>query len=86
MKKMWIIAAVACAALMVSCGGEKKGEKKAEDPIVVTAKEYKEKIEAAQKPGGSYRQLVSLNREFTAWFESLSDADQEKVVKELGLK
>jgi hypothetical protein len=24
MKKMWIVAAIACAALMVSCGGEKK--------------------------------------------------------------
>ena len=24
MKKMWMIAAVACAALMVACGGEQK--------------------------------------------------------------
>jgi hypothetical protein len=27
MKKMWIVAAIACAALMVSCGGEKKNDK-----------------------------------------------------------
>lgn len=31
MKKMWMVAAVVCAALMVSCGGEKKAEKKGED-------------------------------------------------------
>ena len=31
MKKMWMIAAVACAALMVSCGGEKKAEEKAKE-------------------------------------------------------
>ena len=27
MKKMWVIAAIVCAALMVACGGEKKSEK-----------------------------------------------------------
>ena len=30
MKKMWMIAAVACAALMVACGGE---QKPAEAPV-----------------------------------------------------
>ena len=42
MKKMWMIAAVACAALMVSCGG---GEKKAS--VEETAKAYMEKLNAA---------------------------------------
>ena len=37
MKKMWMVAALVCAALMVSCGGEKKAEKKAEaTPAVET--------------------------------------------------
>ena len=38
MKKMWMVAAVVCAALMVSCGGEKKAEKKGEDKAASGAK------------------------------------------------
>lgn len=40
MNKIWIVAVVACAALMVACGGsEKKTEKKAEkvqDPVIAS--------------------------------------------------
>ena len=42
MKKMWMIAAVACAALMVSCGG---GEKKAS--VEATAMAYVVQLNAA---------------------------------------
>ena len=54
MKKMWMIAAVACAALMVSCGG---GEKKAS--VEETAKAYMEKLNAAAvaQDGDKFKQL-----------------------------
>ena len=36
MKKIWIVAVVACAALMVACGGEKKESKETPKVSVVT--------------------------------------------------
>ena len=76
---MWIIAAVACAALMVSCGGEKKGS----EDVVAKAKDYVAKIEAAQEKG-EYEKAMQLAEEFNKWGESLSEADQKKVAEALG--
>ena len=72
---MWIIAAVACAALMVSCGGEKKGA-----DVVAKAKDYEAKVTAAYE-AGDYEKAEKIQKEAAAWFEGLSEADQEKVVK-----
>lgn len=80
MKKMWIIAAVACAALMVSCGGEEK-----KTDVVAKAKEYVAKAEAAMKEG-DYEKVQKLNKESEDWYNSLSKADQKKVDKALGLE
>lgn len=49
MKKMWMIAAVACAALMVACGGEqKKEEAPVEAAPVVEAVETPAEAPAAE--------------------------------------
>ena len=77
MKKMWIIAAVACAALMVSCGGEK------ETDVVAKAKEYNAKIEAAYEAGDEAK-AAKIADEAQKWLKSLPKADQEKIKKALG--
>ena len=48
MKKMWMIAAVACAALMVSCGAaEKKAEEKAAEVTEAAVEGAANIVEAA---------------------------------------
>ena len=71
---MWMIAAVACAALMISCGGEKKD---AVD-VVAKAKEYDAKIEAAYKAGDEAT-ANKISEEAAAWLKGLSEADQAKI-------
>ena len=88
---MWIIAAVACAALMVSCGGEKKNDKKdapANDKeqvavdVVAKAKEYVAKVTEAYEAGDEAK-AAKIEKEADAWLEGLSEADQEKVLDAL---
>ena len=74
-----MIAAVACAALMISCGGEKKGA----GDVVAKAKEYDAKIEAAEKAGNEAA-ANKIAEEAEAWLKSLSEADQAKVRQALG--
>ena len=78
MKKMWIIAAVACAALMVSCGGEKKGNGKEQVDVVAKAKEYKAEGEAILRAGDPDAAEAWL-AEVEAWIKTLSKEDQKKV-------
>ena len=87
MKKMWIIAAVACAALMVSCGGEKKSEN-VEAKATVYAIQLMEAIKS-----GDEAKVEKLRKEAGAWINTLSESDQEKAVavgdklfKEAGLR
>ena len=79
MKKMWMIAAVACAALMISCGGDKKGA----GDVVAKAKEYNAKIEAAYKAGDTAT-AEKIAGEAEDWLKGLSEADQAKVKQALG--
>ena len=87
MKKMWIIAAVACAALMVSCGGEKKSEN-----VEAKATVYAIQLIEAIKSGDEAK-VEKLRKEAGAWINTLSEADQEKadavgdkLFKEAGLR
>ena len=82
---MWIIAAVACAALMVACGGEKKSDVEAE-----ATKRATKAIEALKS--GDQAAYEKLCKENEAWSNTLSEADQEKaaaiaekLAKEAGL-
>ena len=68
MKKMWIIAAVACAALMVSCGS---------DPVA-KAKEYEAQIKEAEA-AGDHAKAEKILKEALEWEKSLSEADQKKL-------
>ena len=92
MKKMWMVAAIVCAALMVSCGGEKKAEKKAEaapaveavvpasgqavevDPVVAKAQEVAAKLKTAT----SEAEAMSITAPYMNYYDSLSEADQQK--------
>ena len=71
MKKMWMIAAVACAALMISCGGEKKAS------VEETAKAYMEKLNAAAvaQDEDKFKQLFD---EVNNYGKSLSKEEMKK--------
>ena len=89
---MWMVAAIVCAALMVSCGGEKKAEKKAEaapaveavvpasgqavevDPVVAKAQEMAAKLKTAT----SETEARSIAAPYMNYYDSLSEADQQK--------
>ena len=86
MKKIFMIAVVMCAALMVACGGEKKSnsvEAEATNRALKTIEALKSGDQAA------YEKLCKENE---AWSNTLSEADQEKaaaiaekLAKEAGL-
>jgi hypothetical protein len=67
MKKMWMIAAIACAALMVACSSpEDKG------------KEFAEKINAAK---GNPEQLLKLYDEADKYVETLKGDEKKEFEK-----
>ena len=72
MKKMWMVAAIVCAALMVSCGGEKKV-----DPVVAKAQE----MAAKMKNVTSEAEAIAVTAPYLKYYDSLSEADQEKFDK-----
>ena len=67
MKKMWLIAAIVCAALMVSCGGEKKNEKKdakdAPTSKTVAPVEAAEAIDVESAPVAANPEVVAMAKE-----------------------
>lgn len=65
MKKIWMIAAIACAALMVSCGSAV--EKKAEDVV---------KRSAAASARGDYAEVARIAAEEQAYFSTLTAEEQ----------
>lgn len=65
MKKMWMIAAVACATLLVACGGGVKGQ--AED----YAKEYAEAMKA-----GKFELADEILEKADKYVETLSEEDE----------
>ena len=74
MKKMWIVAAIVCAALMVSCGGEKKGSA---ESVEDKAKVLYQAIEDAKTD-------AEAEAAWKAWGEfldTLSDEDVDKALK-----
>ena len=86
---MWMVAAIVCAALMVSCGGEKKAdEKKAAadtvvakvqevvvaDPVVAKAQE----MVAKMKDATSESEAMAVVAPYESYYNSLSKADQAK--------
>ena len=74
MKKMWIVAAIVCAALMVSCGGEKKGSA---ESVEDKAKVLYQAIEDAKTD-------ADADAAWKAWGEfldTLSDEDVDKALK-----
>lgn len=87
MKKMWMIAAVACAALMISCGGEKKSEN-----VEAKATAYATQMAEAMKSGDQAK-IEKLGKEMNAWGKTLSkdelkvaEAAADKVMQEYGLR
>ena len=73
-----MVAAIVCAALMVSCGGEKKGEKKAGAAnIVAKAQE----MAAKMKNVTSDAEARAVAAPYHSYYDSLSEADQEKFDK-----
>ena len=73
-----MVAAIVCAALMVSCGGEKKGEKKADAAnIVAKAQE----MAAKMKNVTSDAEARAVAAPYHSYYDSLSEADQEKFDK-----
>ena len=93
MKKMWMIAAVACAALMISCGGEKKDEKKAEAAGAATAAVVTPEAKAAEmvaklQKASSESEAEAIAAPYESYYNSLSAADKAKfdnVLKQAGL-
>ena len=96
MKKMWMVAAIVCAALMVSCGGEKKAEKKdavAADPVVAVAADPVVAVAAdpvvakAQEMAAKMKNVTSdaearaVAAPYHSYYDSLSEANQEKFDK-----
>ena len=77
MKKMWLIAVIVCAALMVSCGGEKKGgaDDVSKDPIVAKAQEFYKRASAINEAQEKFEQISDR---MGAYFENLSEEDQAK--------
>ena len=93
---MWMIAAVACAALMISCGGEKKDEKKAEaagaataaTAAVVTPEAKAAEMVAKLQNASSEAEAASIAAPYESYYKSLSDADKakfDKVLEQAGL-
>lgn len=74
MKKMWMIAAVACAALMISCGGDKKASVEDKGKSLISQLN----AAAAAKDEAKFKSLVN---EVNGWAEGLSEADCEKFDK-----
>ena len=66
MKKLWMIAVVACAALMVSCASV---EEKAKDYV----KEHNELLQKGDSAG-----LKELQEEIDEYVKGLSKEDQKK--------
>ena len=88
MKKMWMVAAIVCAALMVSCGGEKKAEKKdavAADPVVAVAADpvvaKAQEMAAKMKNVTSDAEARAVAAPYHSYYDSLSEANQEKFDK-----
>ena len=77
MKKMWLIAVIVCAALMVSCGGEKKGgaDDVSKDPIVAKAQEFYKRASAINEAQEKFEQISDRMR---AYDENLSEEDRTK--------
>ena len=67
-----MVAAIVCAALMVSCGGEKKA-----DPVVAKAQE----MAAKMKNVTSEAEAMAVAAPYLKYYDSLSEADQEKFDK-----
>ena len=94
MKKMWIVAAVACVALMVSCGGEKKKdapangtEQVAKDDaseIEAQARVYRAEGEAILR-SGDQDEAQAFIVEVEAWVNSLPKKHQAKAKRILGM-
>ena len=64
MKRMWLIAAIVCAALMVSCGGEKKNEEKdAPTSETVAPVEAAEAIDVESAPVAANPEVVAMAKE-----------------------
>ncbi len=88
-----MIAAVACAALMISCGGEKKDEKKAEAAGATTAAVVTPEAKAAEmlaklQNATSEAEAEAIAAPYQSYYESLSDADKakfDKVLEQAGL-
>lgn len=76
MKKMWVVAAIVCAALMVSCGGKKNEKKDAKGGVEAKAKEFVNKMYAAEKAGDEAA-AAKLQAELEAYATTLSEADLE---------
>ena len=71
MKKMWMIAAVACAALMISCGGEKKAT-----DVKAKAVELANSLVEAVKSGDQAK-IDAVNNAGEEYVKSLSEADKK---------
>lgn len=61
MKRMWLIAAIVCAALMVSCGGEKKNEEK--DAPTSESVAPVEAIDVESAPVAANPEVVAMAKE-----------------------
>ena len=74
---MWLIAAIVCAALMVSCGGEKKGgaDDVSKDPIVAKAQEFYKRASAIKEAQEKFEQISDRMR---AYDDNLSEEDRTK--------
>ena len=86
MKRVWIIAIVVCTALMVSCGGEKKGSDKSEpvyatmtftDPVEIKTAELANRLVAALKAGNE-ELAYQIADEAKVYGETLSEIDKVK--------
>ena len=66
MQKMWMIAAVACAALMVSCGGGEKNAKKA-TPVDGVEQQIDRKAEQAERDA----EIVAIAKSYKAEAEAI---------------
>ena len=72
MKKIWMIAVVMCAALMVACGGGKNSNS-------VEAEATKRALLLVEAiKSGDQATCEKLRKENKAWLNTLSEADQEK--------
>jgi hypothetical protein len=82
MKKMWMVAAVVCAALMVSCGGEKKAEKKGEDKAASGAKT--EVVKCACDAHSVANPVVAKATELTNKMIEAKKSGNEALIEKIG--